>query len=259
MEMKKVVMFICLLMSSLGIIKAQKVINGTVTDNDGNPIPGVRVELVGTDESVITELDGTFSFQTDRNAEKVKVMYSGMQTKVQTIKPDMVVKMTKTTWWNRVPEKYSWVVSPQIVFPEKGCSKPAFGLMVARVKVLGYYAKFVYSPSENTSGDYPVGYDILPWTTGKDKRGYMAGTVGVMYRLMSPVHVYAGLGYVDCKVAWQIADGSYMKNPDLSYSGVVADYGLMLRVGKFTLNGGAMMGMSDGCKFAINAGIGYSF
>ena len=108
--MKKVVMFICLLMSSLGIIKAQKVINGTVTDNDGNPIPGVRVELVGTDESVITELDGTFSFQTDRNAEKVKVMYSGMQTKVQTIKPDMVVKMTKTTWWNRVPEKYSWVV-----------------------------------------------------------------------------------------------------------------------------------------------------
>ena len=82
--MKKVVMFICLLMSSLGIIKAQKVINGTVTDNDGNPIPGVRVELVGTDESVITELDGTFSFQTDRNAEKVKVMYSGMQTKVQT-------------------------------------------------------------------------------------------------------------------------------------------------------------------------------
>ena len=58
--------------------------NGTVTDNDGNPIPGVRVELVGTDESVITELDGTFSFQTDKTAEKVKVMYSGMQTKVQT-------------------------------------------------------------------------------------------------------------------------------------------------------------------------------
>lgn len=257
--MKKIVMLLCLMLMSIGYLTAQNVVKGKVTDTDGNPIPGVKVEIVGSAESVLTELDGTFSIQTDAPAQKIRVVYSGMQEKVVKVVPDMEVKLSKTTWWNRVPDKPSWIVSPQVVFPETSTSNPAFGLMVARVKELGFYAKFVFSPSEKTNGDYVAKGDILPWTTGKDKRSYMAGAIGAMYRLKCPIHVYAGLGYVDRKVAWQLADESYLKNTEFSYSGIILDYGLLLRCGRFSLNGGAMMSLSDGCNLAANMGIGFSF
>ena len=258
-DMNKFLMLLCLMLTLVGHLAAQNVVSGTVTDNDGNPIPGVKVEIVGTAMSVITELDGTFSIQTEQPAQKVRVVYSGMQTMVVNVTPDMVIKMSKTTWWNRVPETYSWIISPQMVFPETGTSNPAFGLMVARVKELGFYAKFVFSPSEKTDGDYEPKGGIDPWTTGKDKRSYTAGAVGVMYRLKSATHAYAGLGYVDRKVAWQLAEESWLKNTEYSYSGLVLDYGLLLRCGSFTVNGGAMMSLSGGCNFAANVGIGFSF
>lgn len=251
-------MLLCLMLASFSYLAAQNVVKGTVVDTDGNPIPGVKVEIVGSAESVLTELDGTFELQSETPVRKIRVVYSGMQTKVASVKPDMVIKMSKTNWWNRTPEKYSWIVSPQVVFPESSTSNPAFGLMVARVKELGFYAKFVYSPSESTDGDYEAKDGIYPWTTGKDKRSYMAGTVGVMYRLKCPVHLYAGVGYVDRKVAWQISDGTYRKNTEYSYSGLVLDYGLMLRCGRFTLNGGTLMDFKE-LDFTANIGIGFSF
>lgn len=257
--MKRIVVLLCLMLISFSYVAAQNVVTGTVTDRDGNPIPGVKVELLGTAESVITELDGTFAIPNESQARKVRVVYSGMQTKVVTVTPDMVIRMSKTNWWNRVPEKYSWIVSPQVAFPESGTSNPAIGLMVARVKEWGFYAKGVYSPSEKTDGDYDTSREVLPWTIGKDKRSYMAVVAGAMYRLKCPVHVYAGVGYVDRKVAWQLANETFVKNTDYSYSGVVADYGLMLRCGHFSLNAGAMMSLSDGCNFAANVGIGVSF
>lgn len=257
--MKKIVMLLCWMLASFSYLAAQNVVSGTVTDNEGNPIPGVKVEIVGTAQSVLTELDGTFSILTEQPAQKVRVVYSGMQSKVVNVTPDMLIRMSKTTWWNRVPDKYSWIVSPQVVFPETGTSNPAFGLMVARVKELGLYAKFVFSSSQKTDIDYPLQAEVLPWTTGKDKRSYMAGTAGVICRLKSAAHAYVGLGYVDRRVAWQLADESWAKHGDYSYSGVVLDYGLLVRCGHFTVNGGAMMSLSGGCNFAANLGVGFSF
>ena len=262
--MKKIALLLCLMLTSFSYMIAQDAVRGKVIDRDGNPIPGVKVEIVGKPISVITEIDGSFTIPTDQPLQEIRVVYSGMQTKVLKATPDMVITMSKTTWWNRVPDKYSWIISPQFVVPENGASNPSYGLMVARVKTLGYYAKFVFSPTQGTNGDYVHkdgidGVGIDPWTTGKDKRSYIAGTAGVMYRLKSAIHAYAGLGYVNRVVAWQIADESWLKNTEYSYSGVVLDYGLLLRCGHFTVNGGAMMSLSGGCNFAANVGIGYSF
>ena len=171
----------------------------------------------------------------------------------------MVFRMERISRWRLEPQTYTWIVSPQVAFPESDTSNPAFGLMAAIVKQWGVYAKCVYSPSEKTHGVYTASSGVLPWTTGKDKRSYMAFTAGAMYRLKCPVYAYAGLGYVNRKVAWQLTDGTYVKNKEYSYSGLTADYGLMLQVGQFTVNAGAMMSVSDGVNFAANAGVGYSF
>lgn len=257
--MKKIALLLCLMLTSFSYMIAQDAVRGKVIDRDGNPIPGVKVEIVGKPISVITEIDGSFTIPTDQPLQEIRVVYSGMQTKVLKATPDMVITMFKTTWWNRVPDKYSWIISPQFVAPDNGASNLSYGLMVARVKTFGYYAKFVISHIHNPIFNYIHPLHIDSWTTGKDRRAYVAGTAGVMYRLKSAVHAYAGLGYVNRQVAWQIADESWLKNTEYSYSGVVLDYGLLLRCGHFTVNGGAMMSLSGGCNFAANVGIGYSF
>lgn len=261
--MKKLLSILYLLLVSITYVSAQNVVNGIVTDHNGNPIPGAKVEIVGSTESVITELDGTFRLETQTAAKKVKVQYAGMQTKVQSIKPDMIIKLSTTNWWNSQPDKYRWLISVQGAFPENGIKNPAFGLMIGRVKNLGWYVKGVYSPSESTKDEYvsyPDDSDLISyWTTGKDKRSFYAATAGIMARLKCPIHLYAGAGYANRKVAWQLADGSYAKNEDFSYSGVAIDYGLMLKIGMFTISGGTIMSFADGCDFIGNVGIGVCF
>lgn len=261
--MKKILSFLCLLLAGVTSLSAQRVVSGTVTDHDGNPIPGAKVEIVGGTESAITELDGTFRIETQETAKKVRVLYAGMQTKTQTIEPGMVIKLSKTNWWNAKPEKYNWLISVQGAFPENGVKNPSFGLMLGYVKTFGCYVKGVYSTGKSTDEDYvtyPDNSDLVSyWTTGKDKRSFYAATAGVLVRLECPIHLYAGVGYANRKVAWELADGTYAKNTEYSYSGVTLDYGLMLRIGKFSVNGGVLMSVADGCEFIGNVGIGVCF
>ncbi len=261
--MKKSVIIGCLLWAVAFCANGQNIVSGKVTDRKGNPIPGAKVIVAGGTESVITELDGTFRFESQNPARKVQVFYSGMQPKTQKVNPDMVVRLSRTNLWNRKPDKAEWLVGVQAAFPENGTANPSFGLMLGRVKYLGWYVKGVYSPGKSTDIDYvayPENDDhISYWTTGKDKRGFYAVTAGVLARLYCPIHLYAGAGYANRKVAWQLADGSYTKHTDYSYSSAAIDFGLMLRLGKFTLNGGTIMCLSDGCNFVGNVGVGVCF
>ena len=260
--MKKTIFLVCMLLMSVALLTAQSLVGGMVVDPHGHPLPGVKIEVIGGAESyvILTGPDGRFQTRTIMKVTEVRAVCEGMQTKTQTVSPDMVIRLEKATQWNSKEASSSWIVSFQGVFPELGVSQPAFGLMVAQVKKIGIYAKGVYSPAETTNGDYSdLHSGVSPWTTGKDSRGYMAVVAGGLYQVMSPVYVYAGLGYVNRKVAWQLMDGTYRKNTTLSYAGAVLDYGLLIHYKHFALNGGAMMCVSDGCKFAANLGIGYSF
>lgn len=62
--MKKLLLSGILLLAGVTGVSAQNVVNGTVIDNEGNPIPGAKIEVVGSTESTITELDGTFRLET---------------------------------------------------------------------------------------------------------------------------------------------------------------------------------------------------
>lgn len=259
--MKKLFLLTGLLMASL-IASAQQVVSGTVTDKDGNPIPGAKVEIVGSTESCITELDGTYSIETTAPAKKVRVQYAGMQTAVKKIKPDMVVELSNTNWWNAKPDKYRWLLSVQGAFPEAGVSNPSLGLMVGRVKNIGWYVKGVYSPRESTEDTY---YGSK-WLTGKDDRSLWAATGGVIARLGCPIHIYAGLGYADRQIAWETFGGEWYKvngkeiDYDLySYDGLAIEAGIMIKIGRITLNAGTLTTQNSEGNFVGNFGIGYCF
>lgn len=259
--MKKPFFLLCMLLMSVSLLTAQNVVKGTVIDQQGNPLSGAIVEVIGAAESIVIQADsdGIFETQTMFVPKKVKVSCYGMKTKVQLVEPYMAIRLKKVDYWSQYPDRSVWVVSPQVIFPEMGTSNPSFGLMVARVRVSGIYVKCFYSPSQSTEGIYQDLDGVHPWTTGKDKRSYMAAVAGGLYRLANPLYAYIGIGYVNRKVAWQLIDGTYVRNTKYSYEGGVLDYGLLLHYKHFTINGGAMMGISDGCKIAANVGIGYSF
>lgn len=99
--MKKLFLSGILLLAGSMTLFAQNVVNGTVVDKDKNPVPGAKVEVVGSTESTITELDGTFRLETQSPARKVKVRYVGMQSKTQEVEPNMLVTLTSSKiMWN---------------------------------------------------------------------------------------------------------------------------------------------------------------
>jgi hypothetical protein len=191
-----------------------------------------------------------------------------MQPKTQRVKPDMVVKLSNTGWWNGKPQDYDWIVSAQGMSFQFYMKKPSFGLMIGRVKKIGWYVKGVYNGPNKTTGSIDDGnYYGLPWTTGKDKYTFAAATAGMLIRLGCPIHLYVGAGYGDSKGAWQVSNGEYWSRERFSGRGMVTDFGLMIRINKLAINGG-MMGFFDyqidgpstsGSGGGFNIGIGLTF
>ncbi len=60
---------------------AQTEINGTVTDNSGEPIPGANIIIVGSTYGTTSDFDGNFSFTTDLTGSQVlSISYLGYTT-----------------------------------------------------------------------------------------------------------------------------------------------------------------------------------
>lgn len=258
----RVLIMAALLLGSLHLL-AQNKVTGTVTDKDGNPIPGAKVEVKGGTESTITELDGTFVLETKSPVKKVKVYYVGMQSKEQKVKPDMLIKMSDSSWWREKPDKYRWFLGVQGAFPDcEDHIKPSFGLMVGQVKNFGWYVKGVYNKtlSSDETFDVPSSADNY-WLTGNIDKSYWNVTGGAMYRLWSPIHLYVGAGYSKRTIAWELFDGNYFEYSPDCYYGVVIEFGFMLKIKKVFVNMGMMLNNdSNNFKDGVgNFGIGYFF
>ena len=69
--------------NSLGnaaVAQQQKLITGNVTDEQGNPLPGVNITVKGTTVGTITDLDGNFELSVPENTETVVFSFVGMKT-----------------------------------------------------------------------------------------------------------------------------------------------------------------------------------
>ena len=242
-------------------LSAQNTVSGIVTDKKGNPIPGAKVEIKGGTESTITELDGTFTLETKTPAQKVKVYYVGMQAKELKVKPDMLIKMSDSSWWREKPDKYKWLVGVQMAIPDNAEFKPSLGLMLGRVKDIGWYVKGVYSKEPDTNGSMETEDYYRHWLTGKTERSYWNATAGFIARLWSPIHVYVGAGYSDRTVAWEEQNGNHVEYEPDCYYGAVIECGVMLKIKRFFVNGGVMLNNdSNSFKDCVgNFGVGIYF
>jgi TonB-linked SusC/RagA family outer membrane protein len=92
MKRKLTLLFICLI-TSIGIVTAQdSKVTGVVTSSeDGQPIIGASVLVIGTTTGTITDFNGTFNLNVPKTAKTLRISYVGMQSVEVAIKPNLKV------------------------------------------------------------------------------------------------------------------------------------------------------------------------
>ena len=75
-------LIILFLMAAVSVIYGQSInISGTITGNDGEPIPGASIVLKGTNTGVISNWDGKYSIAVPELKGTLVISFIGYQTK----------------------------------------------------------------------------------------------------------------------------------------------------------------------------------
>ena len=89
---KRLSMLLACLFLSLGMALAQNTVSGTVVSaDDGEPIIGATIRLVGTNFGSVTDSNGKFTLTPRAGHNKISVSYVGYETQTLTIKPNMKI------------------------------------------------------------------------------------------------------------------------------------------------------------------------
>jgi len=78
--MKQLLQTILLLLFSFGLMNAQNIVTGTVTDQSGEALIGANVLAKGTVIGTITEIDGSFSLAVPAESDALVISYAGFET-----------------------------------------------------------------------------------------------------------------------------------------------------------------------------------
>lgn len=93
--MRKLLSFIVMLVMSVTMLMAQnRTVTGTVTSaEDGEPIIGASVVVVGTNLGTVTDIDGKFSLSVPQSAKTLRFSYVGMEPKEAPVKDKMNIQL----------------------------------------------------------------------------------------------------------------------------------------------------------------------
>ena len=97
---RRVSSILCMLLCSVSFVLAQQVlVRGTVKDNQGEGIPGASIQVKGTSQGAITDIDGKFSFNVPNKDAVIVITFIGFTTveqKVDTQKPMLIIMKEDT-------------------------------------------------------------------------------------------------------------------------------------------------------------------
>ena len=85
-----------------------------------------------------------------------------------------------------------------------------------------------------SGGDYDGKKPFFDENAKKKSRFSITG--GYICRFAKPIYGFIGAGYGQRTLAWQTTDGEWVKNTDHSASGITAEVGAILRIGKVGLS-----------------------
>ena len=83
--MRNFVLLVGLFLSSICLAQAQRVVTGTITDQNGDPLIGASVLVVGTTVGTVTDFNGQFSLTVPEGSNQIQVSYTGYESQVVTL------------------------------------------------------------------------------------------------------------------------------------------------------------------------------
>lgn len=124
---KKLTLFLACLFLSVGIAYAQTRVTGTVTaEEDGLPIVGASVQVVGSQVGTATDVDGAFTLNVPSGKNMLRVSYIGMITQEVQISPNMTIVL-----------KSSDTQLDEVVVTAMGIKREAKALGISATQVKG--------------------------------------------------------------------------------------------------------------------------
>ncbi len=93
---RKLTMFLFLFFAGIGLINAQTQIDGIVVDDTGEPVIGATVQIKGTLQGTVTDIEGRFALSAPVNGTLV-ISFVGYQTKEMSVSSDMRVVLSEDT------------------------------------------------------------------------------------------------------------------------------------------------------------------
>lgn len=242
-----------------GTALAQTTYTGIVVDTKGQPMPGAKVQVKGTNESVLTNMDGTYTITTTKRHPRLTTDYAGWNPRRVSAKSDQVIKMKKTSWWNAKPDHWQFFLGADVVLPHTHPSiikGAAPGIMLGAMKKHGFYVKSQFN------GISPKETYCNCWTTGQYTDNLFTLSAGAIFRLGCPLHLYLGGGGMIHDIMEEKACGGHTAVDDSQWSdtyntltGGFFDAGLMLRGHHWFASGGVQY--NGYCAGVF--GVGYIF
>ncbi len=89
---RKLTMFLALLIIGIGLATAQTQVRGTVVDEVGEPVIGATIQVRGTSQGTVTDIDGQFNLTAPANGTLV-ISYVGMVTQEVAVRPSLNITL----------------------------------------------------------------------------------------------------------------------------------------------------------------------
>jgi TonB-linked SusC/RagA family outer membrane protein len=98
-SMKKSIFFLLCLLAGNGLAFAQTArVTGTVLSaDDGEPVIGASVMILGTTIGTVTDINGAFSLNVPSDAKALSISYVGMETQEVAVRPNLTVRLNPDT------------------------------------------------------------------------------------------------------------------------------------------------------------------
>jgi len=141
---------------------------------------------------------------------------------------------------------------------------PSAGIQVGIMRRHGAYlhvqSNFGTTPATQGECDrngVPTDGSIAPYYTGKTRESRRMALAGALHHIAGGFCLYEGIGYGERKVAWEKAEGGYLRNTSLSSRGLSGELGGIFRSKRLALSAGVIT--INGKHWEANIGIGLHF
>lgn len=93
----KMNLLLTLFFLSFGVIVAQTRVTGSVADEKGEPVIGASIQIKGTGQGAVTDIDGNFTLTVPAGLNTLVVSYVGMKTQEIAVKPSLKIILQADT------------------------------------------------------------------------------------------------------------------------------------------------------------------